>query len=107
MMNKTEPSGRLRGTSLRGGEANSSHHLVQQLADDWEEGEADATGHAHLDHAWDGASEKAGGALSLHHLHGAIHGALVQLLGRLALHPGLDAILRLRQHHGATTCEEA
>merc|ERR1719189_1280640 len=78
-----------------------SHDLVQQLADDREERETDPARHAHLNHARDGASEEARGPLVPHHLHGAIDGALVQFLGRLALHAGLDAILRLREHYGS------
>mmetsp|Transcript_69152 Transcript_69152/g.144417 ORF Transcript_69152/g.144417 Transcript_69152/m.144417 type:complete len:344 (-) Transcript_69152:19-1050(-) len=82
------------------------HDLVQQLADHREEREADARSHADLNHSGDGAGEEGGGALVLQHLHGAVHGALVHLLGGLALHSGLDAVLRLSEDHGTAAGEE-
>mmetsp|Transcript_35983 Transcript_35983/g.77835 ORF Transcript_35983/g.77835 Transcript_35983/m.77835 type:complete len:211 (+) Transcript_35983:244-876(+) len=64
------------------------------LAEEGEDAEGDANIEGDTDHSRPGAGEEEGGALVLHDLHSAVHGALVQLLCLLALHSGLDGVLR-------------
>mmetsp|Transcript_8846 Transcript_8846/g.13050 ORF Transcript_8846/g.13050 Transcript_8846/m.13050 type:complete len:326 (+) Transcript_8846:271-1248(+) len=73
------------------------------LAEEGEDAEGDANIEGDTDHSRPGAGEEEGGALVLHDLHGAVHGALVQFLRLLALHSGLDGVLRHRDddRHGA------
>mmetsp|Transcript_99610 Transcript_99610/g.253191 ORF Transcript_99610/g.253191 Transcript_99610/m.253191 type:complete len:337 (+) Transcript_99610:129-1139(+) len=83
-----------------------SHDRVQELADHWEEGEADAAGQSDLHHARDGSREKGRRALVLHHLLGTIDSALVELLRGLTLHARFHAILRLCQEDRAASCQK-
>eukprot|EP00425_Heterocapsa_triquetra_P001538 CAMPEP_0195055136 /NCGR_PEP_ID=MMETSP0448-20130528/3859_1 /TAXON_ID=66468 /ORGANISM="Heterocapsa triquestra, Strain CCMP 448" /LENGTH=334 /DNA_ID=CAMNT_0040084737 /DNA_START=133 /DNA_END=1137 /DNA_ORIENTATION=- len=79
-------------------------HLVQKLANHGIDCEGQANVRGHLDAAGDGAGKERGDAFILEHLHCAVQGALVELLGLLALHLRLHAILWLRQEDRADAC---